>query len=60
MPTCRCRDFRMAENKLHVCFLHKKPACKKLSTRENLVLTKYFTKLLRLLKKTLELKTSKI
>ena len=30
MPRCRCRDFRMAENKLHVRFIHKKPACKKL------------------------------
>ena len=25
MPRCPCRDFWMAENKLHVCFLHKKP-----------------------------------
>ena len=24
MPRCPCRDFRMAENKLHVCVLHKK------------------------------------
>ena len=40
MPRCPYRDFQIAENKLYLCFLHKKPACKKMSTRKNLILTK--------------------